>query len=215
MSNRHSVKDDAETVKLVSSGISRDHEGSSASCRNRSKPILLLLMVFFGCFGGSFVAVTITSKSLAEVSGDSDNNGSNVSYADEKKKHSEHVEIVDVEEPKQFVSAKHEQMHKIIDDYIQDSGLSQAKADFLHKQNDELHKSGKFDDNGIPDNLNDIMGNVVLHETLPWVNPKSKVGQIVLIGERNTGTRWVTRLLASCFPDIYVSKFIHICTLLL
>ena len=37
-----------------------------------------------------------------------------------------------------------------------------------------------------------------------FVNPNSTVGQIVLIGERNTGSRWISRLLASCFPDIYV-----------
>lgn len=34
------------------------------------------------------------------------------------------------------------------------------------------------------------------------------VEQIVLLGERNSGTNWVTSLLASCFPDIPVSTYL-------
>lgn len=209
MSSKRNATEDTETVELVPTkdGGSVRQGNGSASCRNRCGPILILLMVFLGCFGGAYVAVIVASSGSSETVGfDESKNGVNV-WGDEKKKHSKSTEVFhdqSEEQSNNFVSATHEKMHNIIEEYVQESGLSHAKADFLHKQNDALHKSGQFDE--ITDNPNHITSGLILHNTPEWVNSESKVGQIVLIGERNTGTRWVTRLLASCFPDIYVSK---------
>ena len=36
----------------------------------------------------------------------------------------------------------------------------------------------------------------------------AKVAQIALLGERNSGTNWMTSLLASCFPDVPVTTYL-------
>ena len=41
-----------------------------------------------------------------------------------------------------------------------------------------------------------------------WPNNGAKVQQIVLLGERNSGTNWITSLLASCYPDVPVNTYL-------
>uniref|UniRef100_A0A7S2KRW7 Sulfotransferase domain-containing protein n=1 Tax=Leptocylindrus danicus TaxID=163516 RepID=A0A7S2KRW7_9STRA len=186
--------------------------GGSVSNRTVWRGAIIIFTVFAGCFGGAFVA-TSYQQSLASSRGDSDNivvesveKPSHINY----NKGSQHNNGNDKKQPNDIaiITKKpkshgevHQKIKDVLDDYGEKNGLSGEKLDYLHKKNDKLHG---FSDSDL-DSVDGSFATNVLHKVPEWVNTKSKVQQIVLIGERNTGSRWVTRLLASCFPDIYVS----------
>jgi len=177
-------------------------KASSKNARSRTcRFITMLLTVFAGSFAGSFIATGGLPDGFHLENITKDKNvtmslphvrKSKHERAQEKGKVSKEVQVSDEDGN---VSKGHKE---VVEELLKIPQGSGSKNLLDRKMDSLIKKSGLNIDDF------DLAELKIVRKRPDFVNPESKVGQIVLIGERNTGSRWISRLLASCFPDIYV-----------
>ena len=184
-------------------------KASSKNSRSRTcRFITMLFTVFLGSFAGSFIATGGLPDGF-HLKNITENKNVTISLphvrkskherAQEKGKVSKEVQVSDEDG---HVSKGHKEVEEGGKDVEMDVPKmpqgSNYKSLLERKMDSLIKKSGLNIDDF------DLVELKTVRKRPDFVNPNSTVGQIVLIGERNTGSRWISRLLASCFPDIYV-----------